>query len=83
MAVYFPRGQKDFQIIKQKFLDDLSGVPSNDAGAIAFVTNQELTLAERKALKKAASVSVELYHLERITTILDKPAMSGVRKQFL
>jgi hypothetical protein len=28
-------------------------------------------------------VPVELYHLERITAILDTPAMVGVRKQFL
>jgi hypothetical protein len=51
---------------------------------MAFVTNQELRLAEREALRKAAgSLPVELYHLERITTILDTPAMAGVRKQFL
>lgn len=84
MAVYFPRGQKDFQSIKQKFLDDLAGVTSNRAGAIAFVTNQELKLAKREELKKAAvPVPVDLYHLERITAILDKPEMASVRKQFL
>jgi hypothetical protein len=84
MAVYFPRGQKNFQTIKQKFLDDLTGVASNNADAMAFVTNQELTLGQREALKTAAgSVPVELYHLERITTILDNPTMIDVRKQFL
>src|SRR5215213_5781448 len=46
MAVYFPRGQKDFQSIKRKFLDDLSGVEANNASAMAFVTNQELTLTK-------------------------------------
>lgn len=84
MAVYFPRGQKTFSDIKRKLLDDLSGVASNDADALAFVTNQELTLGQREDLKKAAKpVPVELYHLERITTVLDKPEMAGVRKQFL
>ena len=34
-------------------------------------------------MKAAGSVPVELYHLERITAILDTPAMVGVRKQFL
>jgi hypothetical protein len=84
MAVYFPRGQENFPTIRQKFLDDLSGVTANNADKMVFVTNQELKLAEREALKKAAEpVPVELYHLERITTILDKPEMAGVRKQFL
>jgi hypothetical protein len=84
MAVYFPRGQKDPQRTKRKFLDDLSGVEANNANGIAFVTNQELTLSQREALKEAAgSTLVDLYHLERVTAILDKPEMAEVRKQFL
>jgi hypothetical protein len=76
MAVYFPRGQQDFQTIKEKFLDDLTGVADNNADAMAFVTNQELTLGQRETLKTAAeSVPVELYHLERLTAIMDTPAM--------
>ena len=84
MAVYFPRGQKDFKEIENKLLDDLKGVNSNQADALAFVTNQELRLAERQSLQKAAGIiPIELFHLERITTILDKPEMISVRKQFL
>jgi hypothetical protein len=84
MAVYFPRSQQAFKHTKRKFRDDLTGVASNKAFGLAFVTNQELRLAEREALSSAAgSVPVELYHLERITAILDMPAMAGVRKQFL
>src|SRR5215213_6125508 len=84
MAVYFPRGQRNFQTIEQKFHSDLAGVAANNADAIAFVTNQELTLSQRETLTKAAeSVPVELYHLEKITAILDQPMMAGVRKQFL
>ena len=81
MAVYFPRGQQSFQTLKEKFLGDLNGVTSNNADGMAFVTNQDLTLSQREDLTTAAgSVPVELYHLERITAILEKPAMAGVRK---
>jgi hypothetical protein len=84
MAVYFPRGQKDFNDIKNKFLSDLEGVKANNADALAFITNQELRIAERKKLHESAeNIDVELFHLERITTILDKPEMYYVRKQFL
>src|SRR4051794_24721705 len=50
MAVYFPRGQADLRAIKQKVLADLSGVASNAADALVFVTNQELSLGDRDAL---------------------------------
>jgi len=84
MAVHFPRGQQNFRDIRKKFLEDFKGVAGNNARGFVFVTNQELMLAERKELKEAvAPIPVELYHLERITTILDKPAMALVRKQFL
>ena len=83
MAVYFPRGQRDFNEIEKKFLNDLNGVNSNQADALAFVTNQELRLAERESLEKAAGIPIQLFHLERIATILDRPEMISVRKQFL
>ena len=84
MAVYFPRGQKSFDEIKSKFLNDLEGVKANTADALAFVTNQEIRIAERQELQKiAGNVSIELFHLERITTILDRPKMYDVRQQFL
>jgi len=64
------------------FGDDLAEVASNKAEAMTFVTSQELKLAEREALRKAAGpVPVELYHLERITTILGSPAMVSVRSK--
>lgn len=84
MAVYFPRGQQNFRAIKQKFEADVEGVRPNSIEGIAFVTNQELTLSQREAFDKLAEpISVELYHLERITTILDAPEMARVREQFL
>lgn len=84
MAAYFPRGQQSFKDIKKKFEGDLAGAKRNSAGGIAFVTNQELKLSEREHIKaQAVPTVVELYHLERITTILDTPAMAAVRQQFL
>lgn len=47
MAVHFPRGQLKFNSIKKKFLEDIKGVKLNNVDALAFVTNQELRLAER------------------------------------
>ncbi len=83
-ACYFPRGQQNFSSISNKFLDDLEGVNRNDADGIAFVTNQELTLAERVELtEKAGSAKVDLFHLERIASILDSPRCYGLRLEFL
>ena len=73
-AVYFPRGQQDFSEIKNKFIHDLDGVKKNGANGIAFVTNQELRLAERKDLSEIdANVDVQIYHLERIASLLNSP----------
>lgn len=84
MAVYFPRGQQPIGSIIDKFSHDLHGACANQAEGIAFVTNQELRLAERKSLVElASSMTAEIYHLERLATILDSPAMASVRKQFL
>ncbi len=84
MAVYFPRGQKEFAAIVDKFQHDLTGVVKNGATGVAFVTNQELRLHERAELSSLADpVSVDLFHLERVTAILDNPAMHAVREQFL
>lgn len=84
MAVYFPRGQKDFAEIRTKFEGDLSGALRNNAAGIAFVTNQEIRLAEREELRLLAGVTeLDLFHLERVTATLDKPSMAGIRHQFL
>jgi hypothetical protein len=84
MAVYFPRGQQIFKDIKAKFEGDLAGARRNSAEGIAFITNQEFRLSEREDIETLAAPTItELYHLERITTILDAPAMAKVREQFL
>jgi tetratricopeptide (TPR) repeat protein len=83
MAVYFPRGRRSLREIKEKLVTDFVGVAGNKADGLAFVTNQELSLGERSELQDSVPGRVEIYHLERITAILDKPAMRSVRAQFL
>ncbi|MCA1393776.1 hypothetical protein I6F20_32685 [Bradyrhizobium sp. IC3123] len=84
MAVYFPRGAQRFSDILSKFEGDLAGAQRTGAKGIAFVTNQELRLGEREQLRAVAGETLlDLFHLERVTTILDTPAMGGVREQFL
>lgn len=51
VGCYFPRGQKGFKTIKEKFLNDLKGVKVNSADGLVFITNQEITLSERSELK--------------------------------
>lgn len=84
MAVFFPRGQLSWSAIKRKFEDDVTGAQKHSPHGVAFVTNQELTLSERQELiVSVVPLAIELYHLERITAILDSPPMAEVRKQFL
>jgi hypothetical protein len=53
-------------------------------GQQSFVTIKRKFSSERQELHDcAAPLEAELYHLERITAILDRPAMAAVRKQFL
>jgi len=82
-AAYFARGKKPFSDIKKKFLYDLEGIKTNGADGLAFVTNQELKLADRKKLKALSEFNVEIYHLERISSILDNPRLYSIRLEFL
>lgn len=85
-AVYFPRGQQDFKTIKDKFLDDFQKAKAQQppVARFLFVTNQELRLAQREELaEQSGDIEVGLYHLERITVLLDSPGMQSVRSQFL
>lgn len=51
---------------------------------IAFVTNQELLLSERKILHEIdCEIDVEIYHLERIASLLNIPKNYGIRMEFL
>ena len=84
VAVYFPRGQKDFRDIRQKFEDDLSKVKSHGVQGIVFFTNQELSLGERAEIEdKSPPLLPDIYHLERIASSLDAPRGYGLRLEFL
>ena len=82
-GVYFSRSKCLFSAVKKKFLNDALGVDKNNADAFAFVTNQELTLSQREKLSEEVAFDVELYHLERISTMLNSAPMYGVRLEFL
>jgi tetratricopeptide (TPR) repeat protein len=84
MAVYFPPEKKTFAPIRKKFIADLKGMDKNAGNGFAFVTNQKLTPANRADLAALCQpMALELFHLERITAILDQPHMAPVRLQFL
>ena len=84
-AAYFPRGQQTFKAIKKKFTDDLQGVAKHNAGGLVFVTNQELSLGERRLLERVIKddAVVELYHLERLASLLNTPKNYGIRFEYL
>lgn len=83
-ATYFPRGQKSFSEIKKKFIGDIKGIKTNKVSGLTFITNQELTLSERKELKDIGKPhTIEIFHLERITHILDTAKNYGIRLEFL
>lgn len=83
-AVYFPRGQQNFSAIKKKYRHDLEGAYRNGAKGIAFITNQELSLMERKTLEETdETLDIRIYHLERIANILNMPKMYGIRLEYL
>lgn len=85
-ASYFPREQKTLAALTKKFEGDLKGVAKNNAQGFAFVTNQQLTLAERNKLTtiaEAVPLPLDLFHLERIAHILDSPQCYGIRLEFL
>jgi tetratricopeptide (TPR) repeat protein len=83
MAAYFPRGQQSFATIKRKFMADFRGVRRNHAKGMVFVTNQELALSQRTELDTGVDGATEIYHLERVTTVLDQPRMAAIKRQFL
>lgn len=84
LAVFFPRGQQSFKEIQKKFQCDFRGVATHRATGFVFFTNQELRMGERSELIRSANnIPVEIYHLERISTLLNTPQNYGVRLEFL
>jgi fido (protein-threonine AMPylation protein) len=85
-AVYFPTSDKKFRELKVKFLNDLDGVQKNSSDGIVFLTNQQLSPAQRNELASHAETLGHksiIYHLERIRAILDSPSGYGARLEFL
>lgn len=84
-AVHFPSTSCSYTKSKNKFSSDLQKAPREHRG-FAFVTNQHLTIKPRQSLEKIGKDngrSVEIFHLERVRTLLDSPSGYGVRLQFL
>lgn len=83
-ACYFPRSQQSFSKIKEKFENDCKGIKKNLVDGIIFITNQELSLSERKKLiSYNKKYKTEIYHLERLVNLLNYPNNYGVRLEFL
>jgi hypothetical protein len=84
-AVYFSRGQDNtLTKLKNKLTSDIKEARKHNPTFLVFVTNQEIRLAERDTLRAlGGDIEIELFHLERVAGILDRPHMAQVRQQFL
>ena len=83
-AAYFPPTPATFKDIQTKFEHDFAGVAANSADGFAFFVNQPLTIGEREILQaKAGTAPLEIYHLERMRSLLDSPKGCGIRLEYL
>src|SRR4051812_25296732 len=71
MAVHFARAEVTFAASRKKFRADLKSALKHKPDGFVFVTNQVLTVAERAKLARDSGVAVEIYHLERVVSLLD------------
>ena len=84
LAVYFARGEKRYPSIKNKLLKDMKGAKRRNAAGIAFVTNQELRLAEREKLEQLdPDLQVDVFHLLCLTEFLDEPRNARLLEDYL
>lgn len=84
MASYFPYGPHSFAEIKAKLKSDIDAARHREPYGVAFVTNQKVTDGEKKKLRVAGgSIAVDVFHLERNVHLLDGPAMSQIREQYI
>lgn len=84
-AVHFPIGPVRFTATKAKFSHDLAGV-GPERGGIAYVTNQSLSQSQRHALVDLAGKAekeADIFHLERLRSLLDSPTGFAARIQYL
>lgn len=83
-AVYFPPTRSDARDVREKFCHDFDGVGIHQRDAFVFLTNQRVTPGERANLASlAAPVPTEIYHQERIRSVLDSPRGYGLRLEYL
>lgn len=83
VAVYFSVTSQSISVVKKKFQTDTLGITKNGVDGIVFFTNQKITNKERESLRKTTSYKTEIYHLERIASILNTPIGYGLRLEFL
>ena len=83
-AAYFPTTRATFGQIHKKFVSDCAGVKANGAQGFAFFVNQHLTVGERKSLLSQSSAArTEIFHLERLCSLLNAPKGCGIRLEYL
>jgi hypothetical protein len=83
-AAYFPPTRSEFKDVADKFQYDFEGVARHNAYGFAFFTNQPITPGQRAELARiAAPTATEIYHQERIRSILDSPKGYGLRLEYL
>ncbi|MGB3287476.1 hypothetical protein [Mycolicibacter algericus] len=84
MASYFAYGPHPFAEIKVKLETDIDAARHRGPYGVAFVTNQKLTNGEKDKLRAVGgSIAVDVFHLERNVHLLDGPAMSQIREQYI
>ena len=83
-AAYFPATPASFTTIRSKFEHDAVGVSRNAACGFAFFVNQHLTIGERQSLLSISPAKQnEIYHIERISGLLNAPKGCGIRLEYL
>lgn len=82
-ACYFPTGEQSFTLLKNKFNKDIEGVKKNEADGFIFITNQKITQVNREKFVEKHKFSIDIYHNERILTLLNAPAGYGIRLEYL
>ena len=83
VGVYFPRERQRFNEIKKKFQEDYKGVKKNNGDGFVFITNQKMTVSGKSTLKGSKKKIVDIYHLERLTGIINSPVSYGIRLEYL
>jgi fido (protein-threonine AMPylation protein) len=83
-AVYFPPTRQPFNDVAEKFLHDFKGVAKNNRQGFAFFTNQRISPNERAQLSGVVgTIPTEIFHQERLRSILDSPKGYGLRLEYL